>query len=85
MKTPTGPRKSVCLPTKRPPIRMASLTKSPVRKSQLEVWGATISTIFGMSGIPPSTRQPRMPIMKRPNAAASGPWARDTLGPSTGM
>ena len=85
MKTPSGKRKRVCLATKRPPMCIENLTQRPVRKSQFDVWGATISTMRGMSGRLPSIVQPRTPITKRPRAAASGPWARETFGPSSGM
>ena len=84
MKTPNGQRKSVCLPMKVPPRWSASFAIRPIGKSQFEVCGATIRTIFGTSGTSPSKRQPVIRIRKRASPAARAPWARCTFGPSSG-
>src|SRR5262245_8377844 len=83
-KAPNGPRNSVCLAMKRARRPRASLANTPITKSQLEVWGATISTLRGTSGNSPRKRNPKSAIPRRPTAREKALPRLGTFGPRTG-
>src|SRR5262245_16422945 len=75
MSSPNGKRNSVCLAMKRTRSPSAHLAARPNQKSQFEVWGATISTHWAMSGKSPSIRH----LARRSTSAPSGRVRRPSL------
>jgi hypothetical protein len=73
----SGNRKTVCLPSQLALRPTANIPRMPRKKSQFDVWGATITTNLGQSGNSPSIRQPNRRSRRRASV-------RDTLVPRLG-
>ncbi len=67
-----GNRKIVCLPNQLALRPVANMAKTPMKKSQFDVWGATIRTNLGHAGSVPSTRHPTRPSSRRANTWENG-------------